>query len=212
MDDSTRIQLAVFAELRILSDVAVRVDDTAISDLSAFFDDGIRHDGDVFADQGFFADDGGLMDVWFPFVFRTEDFDEFAKGAAGIGDDDKIFRVVGGEFIDKDDTGLHFFDVLGIDAASEGHLRWACAFSAGNVIDQDRAVPIEGAADQGSDFACCFFHDGPHLDADEAAPDAAFAVPSILAITSSVMSTAPRGTALLCMTMPMPFSFAIWAA
>lgn len=212
MDDSTRIQLAVFAELRILSDVAVRVDDTAVSDLSAFFDDGIRHDGDVFADQGFFADDGGLMDAWFPFVFRTEDFDEFAKGAAGIGDDDEILRVVGGEFIDKDDTGLHFFDVLGIDAAGKGHLRWACAFCAGNVIDQDRAVPIEGAADQGSDFTCCFFHDGPHLDADEAAPDAAFAVPSILAITSSVMSTAPLGTALLCMTIPMPFSFAIWAA
>lgn len=123
MYDGTRIQLAVFAELRILSDVAVRVDDTAVSDLSAFFDDGIRHDGDVFADQGFFADDGGLMDAWFPFVFRTEDFDEFAKGAAGIGNDDKILRVVGGEFIDKDDTGLHFFDVLGIDAAGKGHLR-----------------------------------------------------------------------------------------
>lgn len=212
MDDSTRIQLAVFAELRILSDVAVRVDDTAVPDLSAFFDDGIRHDGDVFADQGFCADDGGLMDARFPFVFRTEDFDEFAKGAAGIGDDDKILRVVGGEFIDKDDTGLHFFNVLGIDAAGKGHLRWACAFCAGNVIDQDRAVPIEGAADQGRDFTCCFFHDGPHLDADEAALDAAFAVPSILAITSSVMSTAPMGTALLCMTMPMPFSFAIWAA
>lgn len=212
MDDSPRIQLAVFAELRILSDVAVRVDDTAVSDLSAFFDDGIRHDGDVFADQGFFADDGGLMDARFPFVFRTEDFDEFAKGAAGIRDDDKILRVVGGEFIDQDDTGLHFFDVLGINAAGKGHLRWACAFCAGNVIDQDRAVPIEGAADQGSDFTCCFFHDGPHLDADEAALDAAFAVPSILAITSSVMSTAPLGTALLCMTIPMPFSFAIWAA
>lgn len=212
MDDSTRIQLAVFAELRILSDVAVRVDDTAVPDLSAFFDDGIRHDGDVFADQGFCADDGGLMDARFPFVFRTEDFDEFAKGAAGIGDDDKILRVVGGEFIDKDDTGLHFFNVLDIDAAGKGHLRWACAFCAGNVIDQDRAVPIEGAADQGRDFTCCFFHDGPHLDADEAAPDAAFDVPSILAITSSVMSTAPPGTALLCMTIPMPFSFAIWAA
>lgn len=157
MDDSTRIQLAVFAELRILSDVAVRVDDTAVPDLSAFFDDGIRHDGDVFADQGFCADDGGLMDARFPFVFRTEDFDEFAKGAAGIGDDDKILRVVGGEFIDKDDTGLHFFNMLGIDAACKGHLRWACAFCAGDVVDQDRAVSIESAADQGSDFTCCFF-------------------------------------------------------
>ena len=210
--DSPRIQLAVFAELRLLSDVAVRIDDAAVSDFRAVFDDGIRHDGDVFPDQGFGADDGSLMDAWFPFVFRAEDFDEFTEGAAGIGNDDKILRVVGGEFIDKDDTGLHFFDVLGINAASEGHMRGACAFSTGNVIDQDRAVPIEGAADQGSDFTCCFFHDGPHLDADEAALDAAFAVPSILAITSSVMSTAPLGTALLCMTMPMPFSFAIWAA
>lgn len=53
MYDGARIQFAVFAELRILSDVAVRVDDTAVSDLGAFFDDGIRHNGDVFADQGF---------------------------------------------------------------------------------------------------------------------------------------------------------------
>ena len=100
MDDSPRIQLAVFTELRILSDVAVRVDDTAVSDLSAFFNDGIRHDCDVFADQCFFADDGGLMDAWFPFVFRAEDFDEFTEGTAGIWDDDEILRVVGGEFID----------------------------------------------------------------------------------------------------------------
>lgn len=212
MYDGARIQFTVFAELRIFSDVAVRVDDTAVSDLGTFFDDGIRHDGDVFADQGFFTDDGSLMDARFPFVFRTENFDKFAKGAAGIGDDDEILRVVGREFIDQDDTGLHFFDVLGVDTAGKGHMRRTCAFCAGDVVDQDRAVPIEGAADQGSDFTCCFFHDGPHLDADEAAPDAAFDVPSILAITSSVMSTAPLGTALLCMTMPMPFSFAIWAA
>lgn len=212
MYDGARIQFTVFAELRIFSDVAVRVDDTAVSDLGAFFDDGIRHDGDVFADQGFFTDDGSLMDARFPFVFRTENFDEFAKGAAGIGDDDEILRVVGREFIDQDDTGLHFFDVLRVDTAGKGHLRGACAFSTGNIIDDDVFVPIESAADQGSDFTCCFFHDGPHLDADEAAPDAAFDVPSILAITSSVMSTAPLGTALLCMTMPMPFSFAIWAA
>lgn len=122
MYDSARIQLAVFAELRILSDVAVRVDDTAVSDLSAFFDDGIRHNGDVFADQGFFTDDGSLMDARFPFVFRTENFDEFAKGAAGIGDNDEILRVVGREFIDQDDTCLHFFDVLGVDTAGKGHL------------------------------------------------------------------------------------------
>ena len=191
MYDGARIQLAIFAELRILSDVAVRVDDTAISDLGTFFDDGIRHDGDVFADQGFFTDDGSLMDARFPFVFRTENFDEF---------------------IDQDDTCLHFFDVLGVDTAGKGHMRRTCAFCAGDVVDQDRAVSIECATDQGSDFTCCFFHDGPHLDADEAAPDAAFDVPSILAITSSVMSTAPPGTALLCMTIPMPFSFAIWAA
>ena len=212
MYDGARIQFTVFAELRIFSDVAVRVDDTAVSDLGAFFDDGIRHDGDVFADQGFFTDDGSLMDARFPFVFRTENFDEFAKGAAGIGDDDEILRVVGREFIDQDDIGLHFFDVLRVDTAGKGHLRGACAFSTGNIIDDDVFVPIESAADQGSDFTCCFFHDGPHLDAEEAAPDAAFDVPSILAITSSVMSTAPLGTALLCMTMPMPFSFAIWAA
>lgn len=212
MDDSTRIQLAVFAELRLLSDVAVRVDDTAVSDLSAFFDDGIRHDGDVFPDQGFWADDGSLMDAWFPFVFRAEDFDEFTEGTAGIGDDDEILRVVVREFIDQDDTCLHFFDVLRVNAAGKGHLRRTCAFCAGDIVNQDRAVTIESAADQGSDFTCCFFHDGPHLDADEAAPDAAFDVPSSLAITSSVMSTAPPGTALLCMTMPMPFSFAIWAA
>lgn len=212
MYDGAWIQFTVFAELRILSDVAVRVDDTAVSDLSAFFDDGIRHNGDVFAYQGFFTDDGSLMDARFPFVFRTENFDEFAKGAAGIGDDDEILRVVGWEFIDQDDTCLHFFDVLGVDTAGKGHLRRASAFCAGDVVNQDRAVSIESAADQGSDFTCCFFHDGPHLDADEAAPDAAFDVPSILAITSSVMSTAPPGTALLCMTMPMPFSFAIWAA
>lgn len=123
VDDSARIQLAVFAELRLLSDVAVRIDDAAVSDFRAVFDDGIRHDGDVFPDQGFWADDGSLMDAWFPFVFRAEDFDEFTEGAAGIGDDDEILRVVGGEFIDQDDTGLHFFDVLSIDATGKGHVR-----------------------------------------------------------------------------------------
>lgn len=100
MDDSARIQFAVFAELRILSDVAVRVDDTAVSDLSAFFDDAYAIIVTSLPIRAF-----SLMTAvsWIPgsHLFSGRNFDEFAKGAAGIGDDDQILRVVVREFIDR---------------------------------------------------------------------------------------------------------------